>query len=244
MNQQLQQEAPMPMMHPSAKYLRCNSDAIDKLQQGNAHEASQILRLALSHLQTELAAMRKVNHPLCYSPSNYTYGSIYGVTIPNNLESTLLQSQDNLFSFYFRAFEVDENAQECLNLSTAFVVLIYNLGLSMLFEVASRGAIGRNELNTIIHMFQTAMRAANVLWDQGGFDDELLCLALGITNNLGYLHCLAQDPKQARDHLVLAVDLVAHPAAEDAIPLEDYEFFYHSTCMFSSGVHLNAAPAA
>ena len=231
-------------MNRSSVYLKCNSEAIDKLQQGNAAEASKILRVALSHLQAELGAMRKENQHLYKSHSSYTYGSIYGVSIESNLESTLLKSPDNLFSFYFRAFEVDENAQECLNLSTAFVVLIYNLALSMLFEVASRGQISRTELQTIIHMFQTAMRAANVLWDQGGYEDELLCLALGITTNLGYLHCFAQDAKQARDHLVLAVDLVGHPSAEDAVPLEDYEFFYNSTCMFSSGVALNAAPAA
>jgi len=226
-------------------YLKCNSDAVEKLQQGNASEASSILRVALAHLQSEVAATQnKCPNPAVCRSSAYIYGSIYGVSVMEGLENSMLKSPDNLFSFYFRAFEVDENAQGFLNLSTAFVVMIYNLALSMLFEVAQRGRMRRDELDTIIQMFQTAMRAADVLWDQGGYDEELLCLALGITSNLGYLHGLAYDSKQAREHLILAVDLINHPAAEDAVPMEDYEFFYGSTSMFSSGVELNIAPAA
>ena len=232
------------MSSPSV-YLKCNSEAIEKLQEGNASEASTILRTALSHLQSELATTKP--QPPCGDDcpcSTYTYGSIYGVSVATNLESSLLRSTDNLFSFYFRAFEVDEFAQECLNLNTAFVVLIYNLALSMLLEVSQRGRITRFEMDTIIKMFQTAMRAANVLWDQGGYDEELLCLALGLASNLGYLHSLSHDSRQAKEHLILAVDLIHHPAAEDAVPMEDYDFFYSSTCMFSSGVALNRAPIA
>ena len=82
-----------------------------------------------------------------------------------------------------------------------------------------------------------------MLWDNGQ-REEVLYLVLGITSNLGFLNSLCHNVREAREHLLLAVDLMGHPSVEDVVPLEDYQFFYTSTCMFASGVNLNIAPAA
>ncbi|CAB9508027.1 expressed unknown protein [Seminavis robusta] len=238
----------MTISSTSSICLECNSRAIECLQEGDPCEATRLLKVALTRLQSDMTFIKFQNNaaaPQDDVASCFTYGSIYGISVsPDLLTASLFQSQDNLFPCYFRAFEVDENAQESLNTSTTFVIVLYNLALSMLLESQYKGRrISRHEIAVVLQMFQAALKAANVLWDNG-HREEVLYLVLGITTNLGFLHSLCHNVKEARDHLLLAVDLVGHAAAEDVVPLEDYEFFYTSTCMFSSGVNLNIAPAA
>jgi hypothetical protein len=228
--------------------LDCNSQAIECLQQGNPREASCLLKVALARIQSDITILQTPANSLSdhdHFMSCFTYGSIYGVSVsPDLLSSPLFQTQDNLFSCYFRAFEVDENAQDSINVSTVFVIILYNLALSILLEGVYKGRqMSRHEISSVIYTFQAALKAANVLWDAGHLE-EVLCLVLGITSNLGFLHGLCHNVKEAREHLFLAVDLVGHPAAEDVVPLEDYEFFYSSTCMFASGIRMDIAPAA
>ena len=229
--------------NPTSLCLDCNSKAIECLQQGNPCEASRLLNVALSVLQeTDITISQpKRDH----SMPCFIYGSIYGVSVsPDLLRHPFFDTHDNLFSCYFRAFEVDENAQESLNNSTVYVIVLYNLALSLLLDALYKGRrINQQELTTIVQMFQASLKTANVLWDQGHLE-EVLCLVLGIITNLGFLHGLCHNVREAQEHLILAVYLVGHPAAENVVPLEDYESFYASTCMFSSGVHMNVAPAA
>jgi hypothetical protein len=237
-----------PSNNTTSLCLDCNSQAIECLQQGNPREASRLLKVALARIQSDVTILQTPANSLSKHDqfmSCFTYGSIYGVSVsPDLLSGPFFQTQDSLFSCYFRAFEVDENAQESINVSTVFVIILYNLALSILLEGAHKGRrISRHEISIVIHMFQAALKAANVLWEAGHFE-EVLCLVLGITSNLGFLHGLCQNVKEAREHLFVAVNLVGHPAAEDVVPLEDYEFFYSSTCMFASGIHMDIAPAA
>jgi hypothetical protein len=239
----------MDLSHTTSLCLDRNSQAIECLQQGNPREASRLLKGALALIQSDVTVLKTPANSLSNKNdqvmSYFTYGTIYGVSVsPDLLRTPFFQTQDNLFSCYFRAFEVDENAQESINVSTVFVIILYNLALSILLDGARTGRrISRHELSNVIHMFQASLKAANVLWEEGHFE-EVLCLVLGITSNLGFLHSLCHNVKEAREHLFLAVDLVRHPSAEDVVPLEDYEFFYSTTCMFASGIRMDTAPTA
>ena len=188
----------------------------------------------------------------------------------------LLQNQQNIFSFYTKAFEIMDMDTETdaadVSLSTAFVVLAYNMGLALFIGSTLNSSSSSNNNHSscpdsllpsrVLHnirVFETAIRAlttsSNITTSSRNSrssssssaataDHHSLLLAL--TFNLGYLHHINLNFQETRVHLKLAVDLVKCPATEDSLSDDDYTFFYANMCMFADrGMEqLHLAPAA
>jgi len=228
-------------------FLDVNSYAVALMQQGKSAKASHCLKLAVLRLQAQMAqTAHKTSEflPPQDEDSAYIYGAVYSVPVISNLNASLFQDSDSIFSVYMHALDVDEDAAPELSLSTLSVILLYNLGLSLLIQAAQPKQIDKPRLESAVRLWQYTMNMIKDMWRTGTGRVGLLFPAMAIANNLGYVHSVMQDNHKTQDCMTCVVNLVRYELSTETVPEPDFQFFHNNTCMFACGFQVNTAAAA
>lgn len=236
----------------TGSFISCNGVAVRLMQRGKHEEAYNLLKMTISRLQSKVSASRRrksrINFYEALREEKKTIvndTSIYSMSVcTGKARAYFLQTQQNIFTFYTKAFVIDEELEDKeVSLSTIFTVLTYNMGMAQFIGSTLNGReVESIRIQHNIKVFEAAMKATNEV-----LDDPTLCsLVVALTFNLGYLHYLCYNFQEIREHLRLAVRLVTCPMCEESVPEDDYDFFYSSICMFADGgmQQLHLAPAA
>lgn len=179
---------------------------------------------------------------------------------------------------YMETEDNDENWNDYM-VGCIMTVLLYNYAfvhhVELLKQPSSKSRFIHKEAIQILHMYQTAMDAAKDLlslfvshhpdrWNEGDgssvvghhdqhhyniFDEDLHCLILAITNNMGHMHCTLGNFVETRASVFLLRDLMEYPSTRNMMMRQqhhewDYLFFYQIVFIFLDGQSLSTSPAA
>jgi hypothetical protein len=256
-----------------SSFIVSNTEAVALMQKGNNQAATVILLTALVGLKEDL------NTSVLSSPSTFaiqSHPSLFPVSAAAELEEDIgfemtceaytpsLESvfipqcdlckhahwrDQNVFTFYPRAFILDETPQNRENTTRAAAVILYNLAL-----IHHLRALQNNEENYVLAMlayagglYKAAMDIACAGWDQDACLD-MYCLLLALENNLGHIHghshLKISNFCRMRDCLNSLIKLVTFPQAPDYLSEDDFDFFYIGVVIFHDSPGLSLAPSA
>lgn len=174
------------------------------------------------------------------------------VTSADDCESQpLISSDDQLFTFYNRMFEITEtDILKNLGVSKTFVLLLFNFAMAHHIH-AARHHIERQEatptrqlrLAAIVQMYQSVTLAAKSSLNAEEVG-SILCVIIAATNNAGHLHSFLHNFEQIQSSLHLQLQLIGLSYGPCAIPKVDCALLFSSVYAFFEGPGLCLPPAA
>ena len=154
-----------------------------------------------------------------------------------------VNSPSNLFTLYPRMFRIAPDAGNKMSISKILVILLYNLAIASHAEALAEESPSPAHLKKVLELYETAMRVAHTSRSPQDAE-ELLCVLLALTNNVGHVHSHMLNFQQTRESLSLQMHLLARATQENPLAVEDYEIYFESVCVFLDGHDLCLAPAA
>ena len=179
------------------------------------------------------------------------YFSVPVVSSEDCTYEPLLSSDDQVFTFYDRMFEITEtDIVRNLGVSKTFVLLLFNFAMAHHIH-AAKHHIERQEatpnrefrLSAILQMYESATVAAksSLTADELG---EILCVIIAANNNIGHLQSFLHNFAKVQCSLTLQLQLIGLSYGPCAIPVVDYAILFSSVFVFLEGPGLCLAPAA
>lgn len=227
-----------------------NTNAVALTLAGRNDEAITTIKKSLKVLETLFNASKQGDNIRSASSSaslaSPTIAQSPIVSVPIlNAEQALknVNSPSNLFTLYPRMFRIAPDAANKLSISKILVVLLYNLAIASHIEAITQESPCPSHLKKVLELYETAMRVAHTSWSTHDAE-ELLCVLLALTNNVGHVHSHMLNFQQTRESLSLQMHLLARATEENPLAMEDYEIYFESVCVFLDGHDLCLAPAA
>jgi hypothetical protein len=247
------------MMKPQGleSCLLLNAQAILLAQLGQFEESIMFIKDALTILQPYLLhSYPRTND--ANPQDNTTSRSYFSVPIISEatIQASALLSNDNLFTFYPRMFNVTEQDPSKFGPSQLFVLLAFNLAMAHHTHSAQLNTSKYNSwlaqetaesrharLTGILKMYQSVIVAArtSVRADEVG---DLLCVLTAAANNAGHLNSYMNNFSEMQTSLILERQLMGQSYGPCAIPDTDYQIFFSSIFVFLEGPGLCLSPAA
>ena len=221
-----------------------NTNAVALTLAGRKDEAVTTIKKSLKVLETLFNASKQgydIPELTANGAASNTGAPIVSVPILN-MEEVTINSPSNLFTLYPRMFRIVGNMQQ-LSISKILVVLLYNLAVASHMEAITQETPNPQHLKKVLELYETAMRVAHTSWSTQDAE-ELLCVPLALTNNVGHVHSHMLNFQQTRESLSLQMHLLARATEENPLDMQDYEVFFESVCVFLDGHDLCLAPAA
>jgi len=225
-----------------------NTNAVALTLAGRQEEAVSTIKKSLRVLETlfnaskqglDIPELRNLNNSA--PGQQQAHATVISVPIMTAPE-TSIDSPANLFTFYPRMFRIVGGVQQ-LSISKILVVLLYNLAVTSHMEVTTQEAPCPEQLRKVLELYETAMRVAHTSWTTQDAE-QLLCVLLALTNNVGHVHSHMLNFQQTRESLSLQMHLLARATEENPLDMQDYGVFFESVCVFLDGHDLCLAPAA
>jgi len=164
--------------------------------------------------------------------------------------SPLFSSDNNVFAFYPRMFEISETDGHKFGLSKAFVLLVYNFAMAhhvhgSYHHLANEEATATRQarLVALLQMYQSVIVAARGTLSPEEIG-EMLCVIVASANNSGHLHGFLQDFQEVRNSLALQMDLLKLSYGPCSLPPVDFALLFSSIFVFLEGPGLSIPPAA
>jgi hypothetical protein len=161
----------------------------------------------------------------------------------------LWESEGNHFSFFPRAFVLQEGIRPNYYENQKSVVLLYNYGLAHQIKAAICRMNGDNNYYKILEharqIYESALKVADSSWNDEDYN-RCPSLILALFNNLGYICSHQMDFSgvcQCVKSMCAAIGLNSSPL-KLAIHREDLELFCDSVFTYLEGSQLVLAPAA
>lgn len=222
-----------------------NTNAVALTLAGRKEEAVSTIKKSLRVLETLFNASKQgLDIPELHATNTSSQGPqnpIVSVPIMN-MQEVDINSPANLFSVYPRMFRIVGDIQQ-LSISKILVVLLYNLAVASHMEAITQETPNPQQLKKVLELYETAMRVAHTSWSTQDAE-QLLCVLLALTNNVGHVHSHMLNFQQTRESLSLQMHLLARATEENPLDMQDYEVFFESVCVFLDGHDLCLAPAA
>lgn len=234
-----------------------NSTAIVHLKNGETMKAISDMKDALQCFRYEI--QKKSGNAEYVSPMDTSshnrgqnsHGTLRSILLYDEDVNFRLAGMDNLFVFYHRAFDMTSLSTAVTDVDRCqdryLAVLLYNMGL--IYYVASLKDFDEQCSSSLLlsatRAFLMALNTAGSSWDKDAFDN-MRCLLLALSNNLGFLYCQQQDFEKTKDCLDLVLDLFAYPDTISVVPKDDFESLYFPMSVFclNDGPVLTLAPCA
>lgn len=228
-----------------------NTDAVALTLAGRKDEAITTIKKSLKVLETLFNASKQgvdiyatdSSTPITPSASAQSPAIVSVPIITNGQGDLNLNSPSNLFTMYPRMFRIADDAADKLSISKILVVLLYNLAVASHIDAISQENPCPRHLKKVLELYETAMRVAHTSWSTQDAE-ELLCVLLALTNNVGHVHSHLLNFQQTRESISLQMHLLARATEENPLDMEDYEIYFESVCVFLDGHDLCLAPAA
>jgi hypothetical protein len=244
-----------------------NTRAVAYLQEGDVDKCVLIIKdeLACVRADFEKFAAQEGDHEsmdLEDGQERPCFPAIHSVPLScDDKASSLWDSPNNLFSFFPRAFVLEQDhavtGKDQGNDARYAVVLLYNLALAYHTEAARhfqrKGAscyMHQRSLDAAVRLYQSALQIADSSWDEADFEDGR-CLLLATLNNLGFISSHRMEFLETCHCIGMMCELIdlenAAYASSNGSSLSDtdFELFFQSVFTFldpASQLHL--APAA
>ena len=222
-----------------------NTNAVALTLAGRKEEAVSTIKKSLRVLETLFNASKQgIDIPELRHANTIASGPqspIVSVPILN-MQEVSINSPSNLFTLYPRMFRIVGSIQQ-LSISKILVVLLYNLAVASHMEAITQDTPNPQNLKKVLELYETAMRVAHTSWSTQDAE-QLLCVLLALTNNVGHVHSHLLNFQQTRESLSLQMHLLARATEENPLEMHDYEIFFESVCVFLDGHDLCLAPAA
>ncbi|CAB9516560.1 expressed unknown protein [Seminavis robusta] len=220
-----------------------NTNAVALTLAGRKDEAISTIKKSLKVLETLFNASKQgMEIPELQSTSSQQSSYQPPVVSVPIATSTNVNSPANLFTFYPRMFRITSEAKD-LSISKILVVLLYNLAVASHMDAITEEIPDPQHLKKVLELYETAMRVAHTSWNTADAE-QLLCVLLALTNNVGHIHSHLLNFQQTRESLSLQMHLLARATEENPLAMEDYEIYFESVCVFLDGHDLCLAPAA
>ena len=230
------------------------------MQEGNNHAATKLLGTALLGIKKELdkpkapksaatvvGAVRDEESDDCGMKDETPKQWLHSISILSSEPWIYPRWRDeNIFSFYARAFTIDETSHNQENATVVAVVVLYNLALINHFQALEKNE-SPSELLHAAGLYKAAQEMACTGWDEDTCLD-MYCLLLALATNLGHIHGHSHhqllDFCKTRDCLNSLIGLLTSPQAPLYLSENDFEFFYTEVVIFQELPALIIAPAA
>lgn len=221
-------------MNPTLKpHIESNTEAVAYLHAGNTHAAMALLKATLQRVRLQQASSWKpgsssfrTRSQAVASPADARHS---GVLQPSTIRSVPIRcakARDNHFSFYCKAFTIEETCDMQADINTLVFVLLYNLAIAMHTLCVDGKRPGL--VQTVLHQYRHALMVLDECCDTQA--QNMLAIAqMAAVNNVGFIFSQHQYVAQSQEAMQWMQALVN--ARWNTIPEEDDAFFTLSLCM-------------